>query len=70
MHGHIQYVRKQLMRVNGGPLSEDAGIALRSMRTMLVNGLCKAEDQVERLHRIALVNEIDRHLNINTVGGN
>lgn len=63
MHGHIQYVQRQLLRVRSSPLNEETGIALRSMRTMLVNGLCNTVDHSERLHRLALVNEIDQRLN-------
>jgi hypothetical protein len=63
MHGHIQYVQRQLLRVRSSPLNEETGIALRSMRTMLVNGLYNTVDHSERLHRLALVNEIDQRLN-------
>ncbi|MDB6060783.1 MAG: hypothetical protein JWM78_886 [Verrucomicrobiaceae bacterium] len=62
MHGHIQYVRQHLSNVSGKPLNEDLATALRSMRTLLINGLRNADDHVERLHRLSLVGEIDHHL--------
>lgn len=62
MHGHIEYVRRQLSRVFGKPLDEDRTVALRSMRTMLINGLQHAEHSAECQHRLLLVGEIDQYL--------
>ncbi len=63
MHGHTQYVREQLLRVSGRAANDDAGATLRHIRMLLVNGLRNADDHLERLHRLSLVNEIDQQLN-------
>lgn len=63
MHGHIQYVHKQLSRIGENPIDEEKAVALRCMRIMLINGLQNSRHHSEYRKRLFLVSEIDKHLN-------
>lgn len=62
MHGHISYVTQKLSEIVAAPRSDEMQASLRSMRTMLINGLEASADHRERANRLLLVRKIDRYL--------